>query len=222
MAIVRNAKIKSLGDGRAASLVSGRSAGTAPAKKSAGKHAAKKRAAKKQVGSKQDGKGTVHSISDAKARLHHEAEMGAAFHHMQRAGAVISLLEGGTGEDLTALLEHGIHIYRNAAENPKSIQCATGLLRAAEHLGMAGLYSARVEFRVEAAAATVKAVQHHMDTLRFRLDGLKTKKEREGLRLLKMARALLKRSQEIEDDRHLRYELVMAAEGICSALEAGL
>ncbi len=196
-------------------------------KKAAKKHAAKKHAAKKHAAKKHAAKGALHSISEARDRVDdNHAELGMAFHHLQRAGAVISLLEAESGGDLRALLEHGIDLYRQAAgekrKSLKNVQCASGLLRAAEHLGMAGLYSARREYRVEVAAPSLVEVQHHLDTLASRLDGVKTGKGKEGHRLLEMARELLWRSVESEDDRHLRFELVMAADGICSALEAGI
>jgi hypothetical protein len=37
-----------------------------------------------------------------------------------------------------------------------------------------------------------------------------------------MAGELLRRAETAGDDAHLEYELTMAAEGICTALEAGL
>ena len=65
-----------------------------------------------------------------------------AFHHMQRASVVISLMEKGTGKDLRGLLERGVKLYQQAvkedAEN-KLILGALGILRAAEHLSLAGL-----------------------------------------------------------------------------------
>ena len=195
-------------------------------KHAAKKHPAKKHAAKKHVGAKHAAKASVQSIADAREQMEDDhAELGQAYHQLQRAGAVISLLEAESGGDLLALLEHGIDLYRQAADEKhsgKRARCAFGLLRAAEHLGMAGLYSARSEYRVEVAAPKLAALQHHLDTLDARLDGVTTRKTDEGHRLLDMARELLRRAVEHEDDHHLLYELVMAADGICSALEAGI
>src|SRR5258705_3639085 len=73
-----------------------------------------------------------------------------AFHHMQRASVVMSLMEEGTGEDLQGLLKRGVKLYRKAVEDDaknKFVLRAIGVLRAAEHLSMAGLYAAREKHR---------------------------------------------------------------------------
>jgi hypothetical protein len=69
-----------------------------------------------------------------------------AFHHMQRASVVMSLMEEGTGEDLRDLLKRGVKLYRKAVEDDarnKFVLQAIGVLRATEHLSMAGLYAPR-------------------------------------------------------------------------------
>src|SRR5277367_1506922 len=73
-----------------------------------------------------------------------------AFHHMQRASVVISLMQKGTGDDLRDLLERGVKLYRKATEGEegnKFVLRAIGVLRAAEHLSLAGLYAAREKYR---------------------------------------------------------------------------
>src|SRR5207244_13175726 len=73
-----------------------------------------------------------------------------AFHHMQRASVVMSLMEEGTGEGLRDLLKRGVKLYRKAVEDDagsKVVLQAIGVLRAAEHLSMAGLYVARAKHK---------------------------------------------------------------------------
>jgi hypothetical protein len=199
------------------------------AKHAAKKHAAKKHAAKKHAAKKHAAKHVESALklpAGMRDRIEgDEAELGMAFHHMNRASAVISLLEAESGGDLRALLEHGIQVYRGATASKRakgSVRCAFGLLRAAEHLGMAGLYAARRQHRVDANAVYRTDVQHHLDTLGTRLDGLSPKLKEHGERLKQMARELLKQAETANGDPHLEYELTMAADGICSALEAGL
>ena len=196
------------------------------AKKHAEKHAAKKHAGKAAKQAAKESASKVQGFLEGKDRLEgDEAELGMAFHHMQRAGAVISLLEKESGGDLRALLEHGIELYRGAVGKKRkqgSVRCAAGILRAAEHLGMAGLYAARSEHRVEVKAPFRSDVEHHLETLEARLNRLSPAKRGNGERLDAMARELLRRAEAAGDDPHLEYELTMAADGICSALEAGL
>ena len=80
-----------------------------------------------------------------------------AFHHMQRASVVMSLMEKGTGEDLRDLLERGVKLYRKAVEDDaenKFVLRAIGVLRAAEHLSLAGLYAAREKHRQKVTSPT--------------------------------------------------------------------
>lgn len=247
MAIVRAANGSSKEVPGSGSAIEARAAAKTPAK--AAKHAAKKHAAKKLPAKKHAAKkeaakksakksakhaerpadrerAALHSLRAKDAIVGDEAELGMAFHHMRRAGAVISLLEPDSGGDLRALLEHGIDLYRSAAGKKRTqgrVRCAAGLLRAAEHLGMAGLYIARSEHRVEVGGAPFRTdVQHHLELLGPRLDGLAPMPKENAQRLEGMARELLRRAADAREDGHLEYELTMAADGICTALEAGL
>jgi hypothetical protein len=208
------------------------------------KHPAKKHPAKKHPAKKHADKHAAHKFvsdpmlhdllaggedDDAPPRRHaeeHAVELALAFHHLQRAGAVISLLEHDSGGDLRQLLEHGIELYRKATgpgkRKTQSILCAHGLLRAAEHLGMAGLYAARADYRVQVAPPKRSVVADHLSRLGPRLDQLPTAEREMGRRLEAMARELLRRAQDSGHDPHLEYELTMAADGICTALEEGL
>ncbi len=104
-----------------------------------GKHG-KKHGDKKDKDREKDGKRERKALAKSVAK---------AFHHLQRASAVISLIEPESGGDLKLLLHAGIEIYREVAPAKKHEQdedrvaCAVGLLAAAEHLAMAGLYAAR-------------------------------------------------------------------------------
>ncbi|RXH55174.1 hypothetical protein [Granulicella sibirica] len=196
------------------------------AKKSPGKKAAKKspgkKAAKKAPGKKSPGKKSAkHTAGDPR---HLEQGSGPAlehaFHHLQRASAVISLLEQESGGDLRMLLEEGIKSYRVATDSEPSN--ALDLLRAAEHLSMAGLYAARISHRLDATPPPPEELErllrkaaHHLDSLELPdLEGFEA-------RLPAMAEELLNRAEAaLDHDPHLSWELAMAAESLCAALEA--
>ena len=214
--------------------------GKKAAKKGPEKHAAKKHAAKKGPAKKAPGlkKAAKKAAKEAASKLLHgverltheevtaeDAELETAFHHLHRAAAVISLLKEDSGGDLKMLLEHGMELYRAAAgarRKKGTVRCAFGLLRAAEHLGMAGLYEARSEYRVVVAPPAIRQVKKQLEELSERLDDLGSPERENGQRLCGMARELLRRAEGAEHDPHLEYELMMAAEGICLALEEGL
>ena len=207
-----------------------------PAKKHAAKKHAEKHAAKhaeKHAAKKVAAKGVKHvlnKVASAERSVDegvdgHQAELEMAFHHLHRAAAVISLLEKDSGGDLRALLEHGIDLYRSATgakRSPAIVRCAFGLLRAAEHLGMAGLYSARSEHRVTVAPPAQSEVAAHLQALGPRLDKLPRSERENARRLEAMAHELLRRAHKSSHDPHLEYELTMAADGICTALEQGM
>ena len=240
MAIVR------IGDSGGSGSALNRRVGLKAAKKAAkkaGKKAAKKAPAKKHPAKKHPAKKHIiehfpdpmmhHLLEQAddappprRPAGEHAVELALAFHHLQRAGAVISLLEHDSGGDLRMLLEHGIELYRKASGSGKrkaeSVLCAHGLLRAAEHLGMAGLYAARADYRVQVAPPRRSVVAEHLSKLGPRLDELPADEREMGRRLEAMARELLRRAHDSAHDPHLEYELTMAAEGICTALEEGL
>lgn len=205
-------------------------------KKAATKHAGKKAAAKKHAAKHAGEKAAKHAAKKAAGSsalvtqggggaAEHALRLARAYHHLQRAGAVISLLEHDSGGDLRMLLDSGIELYRRATgakQKTETVLCAQGLLRAAEHLGMAGLYSARAQFRMDAPVPSRGEVAEHLRGLEPRLRRLPEQERENGRRLEAMARELLRRAAGAGDDPHLEYELTMAAEGICTALEAGL
>ena len=200
------------------------------AKKAAGKHAAKKgakHAAKKAVGhdwAAEEHRRRLEERHDEELDLD-DAQLAHSFHHLHRAAAVISLLEHDSGGDLRLLLEHGMQLYRDAAgarRKTGAVRSAFGLLRAAEHLGMAGLYAARSEYRVQVPTPPRGEVERQLRELGPRLDRLKSPGRENGRRLCNMARELLRRAEGAAHDPHLEDELTMAAEGICAALEEGI
>ena len=194
------------------------------------KHAAKKHAAKKHPG-KKTAKKAAKKVSAKVAALQHEphdlkqSPLERAFHHLQRAVAVISLVEEDSRSDLRGLLEQGLELYRRATQrgaDKKLAGQALGILAAAEHLGLAGLYSARVEFRVDVAAPPLDAMEEQWRIVSGRLDALGRPARPEAEMLQAAAFELLRRADAASDDPHLAWELGMAAEGLCTALESSL
>jgi hypothetical protein len=199
------------------------------------KHAAKKHPAKKHAekhpGKKAAKKAASHEAVDSAHSKRSELKadksdsLSKAFHSLRRASALISLLEADSGGDLRRLLELGIGLYRTAAQTGgKDVaRCATGLLKSAEHLAMAGLYTARLEHRVEVDAPDASGIRKHLEDLRPRLEKLGEPEREQARRLYGMAQELLRRAEDADgQDPHLGYELTMAAEGLCTALEQGL
>lgn len=188
------------------------------AKKSALKKAAGKKAAKKAPGKKAPGKKAPGKKAAKKVAMKHVGGADArAFHHLQRASAVISLLEGESGGDLRMLLEIGVARYRDEEQG------AAGLLRAAEHLSMAGLYAARAMHRLDVTEPSVNDVEKLIDRVGLKVDGLEELDEAVGFeaRLPLMAGELLGRAEAaVDQDLHLAWELAMAADGLCEALSA--
>ena len=213
------------GDIMSAELAKHASAAVAKKSPSALKKAAKKAAGKKAPGKKAQGKKSAKKAPGKKEAKHTAriqsglASHDRAFHHLQRAAAVISLLEAESGGDLRMLLEDGAARYRRAQKQAEDIAEALGLLRAAEHLAMAGLYAARVSHRLDVAAPSPDDLGRLLDLVGVRMDELDLTSS--PGRLPEMASELLHRAEAASDqDLHLAWELAMAAEGICASLEA--
>ena len=149
-----------------------------------------------------------------------------AFHHMQRASIVISLMEKGTGEDLRDLLERGVKLYRKAVEegDPSEdlVLRAIGVLRASEHLSMAGLYAAREKHRQKVASPTPEWLQKTIGEIDHRLAKVEHEKRGKGVDLFPVTVELLRQAEDADHDAHLAFELVMAGDALCFALENGL
>jgi hypothetical protein len=148
-----------------------------------------------------------------------------AFHHMQRASVVMSLMEKGTGKDLRALLERGVKLYRRAIEEEakeKTVLRAIGVLRAVEHLSMAGLYSARRKHRQRVTAPTPEWLAKVIAETDRRLEQIRGGERGKGTDLFPVTVELLRQAADKKIDAHLAFELAMASNSLCFALENGL
>jgi hypothetical protein len=148
-----------------------------------------------------------------------------AFHHMQRASVVMSLMEEGTGEDLRDLLKQGVKLYRKAVQDDakkKFVLQAIGILRATEHLSMAGLYAARVKYKQKETSPTPEWLARVVAETDHRLVRLERKERGKGLDLHPVTMELVRRAEGSDHDAHLAFELAMAADALCFALESGL
>jgi hypothetical protein len=148
-----------------------------------------------------------------------------AFHHMQRASVVMSLMEKGTGKDLRRLLEQGVKLYRRAMEEEvkeKTVLRAIGVLRAVEHLSMAGLYAARRKHRQKVAPPTPEWLGKVIAEIDHRLEQMENRQRGKGTDLFPVTVKLLREAADRDLDAHLAFELAMAADALCFALENGL
>jgi hypothetical protein len=148
-----------------------------------------------------------------------------AFHHMQRASVVMSLMEKGTGKDLRGLLKRGVKLYRKAVEDgakDKFVLRAIGVLRATEHLSMAGLYAAREKHRQKVTTPTPEWLTKVVAETDRRLEQVEHKERGKGPDLFPVTVELLRQAQDPKLHAHLAFELAMAADALCFALENGL
>jgi hypothetical protein len=197
--------------------------------KKAAKHAIKKHAAKKHPAKKHAKKAAKHASHDGSQKLakkrSDDGDLRKAFHHLQRASAVISLIEPDSGGDLKVLLHHGIERYRDASTLGKAerwrVSLALGLLRAAEHLAMAGLYAARGVHQLNVEEPAVDELDSLGSSIASRAANVEPGGAY-GLGLRSTIYELLKRADGASDDPHLAWELLMGADGLCAALEAGM
>ena len=148
-----------------------------------------------------------------------------AFHHMQRASVVMSLMEEGTGEDLRRLLKRGVKLYRKAVEDDakdKFVLQAIGVLRATEHLSMAGLYAARAKHKQKVTSPTPEWLAKVTAESDRRLEQIEHLERGKGRDLFPVTMELVRRAEGSDHDAHLAFELAMAADALCFALESGL
>jgi hypothetical protein len=167
------------------------------------------------------------STKAAVPRVVYTADCGlmTAFHHMQRASVVISLMEKGTGGDLRDLLKRGVKLYKKAVKDDaakKHVLRAIGVLRASEHLSMAGLYAARDKHRQKVTSPTPDWLQKVIAETGRRLDTIEHHERGKGTDLFPVTVELLRQAEDADHDAHLAFELAMAADALCFALENGL
>ena len=166
--------------------------------------------------------------SDARPTVVYAADHGlmTAFHHMQRASMVMSLMEKGTGKDLRGLLKRGVKLYSKAVENETNgnnfVLRAIGVLRATEHLSMAGLYAARRKHRQKVTTPTPEWLAKVVAQTDRRLEQVRHLERSKGMDLFPVTVELLRQAQDAKIDAQLAFELAMAADALCFALEHGL
>jgi hypothetical protein len=192
-----------------------------PAPKQSRKKSAKP-LARKQVKAARPG-----SDGAGRARPVYASDYGlmTAFHHMQRASVVMSLMEDGTGEDLRNLLKLGVKLYRKAVEDDaknKFVLQAIGVLRATEHLSMAGLYAARAKHKQKVTSPTPEWLAKVTAESDRRLEQIEHLERGKGMDLFPVTAELVRRAEGSDHDAHLAFELAMAADALCFALESGL
>jgi hypothetical protein len=191
--------------------------------KKAAKHSMKKHVAKKHA--KKAAKHVGVKAAGSKGISASDHGLMTAFHHMQRASVVISLMEKGTGEDLRDLLERGVKLYRKASEDEdgnKFVLRAIGILRAAEHLSLAGLYAAREKYRQKVASPAPEWLEKFIAETDHRLEKIEGGERGKGTDLFPVTVELLRQAEDADHDAHLAFELAMAADALCFALESGL
>jgi hypothetical protein len=192
------------------------------AAKHAAKHVAKHSAEKYAKKAAKHGEEKTTGLTQMDGR---REDLLAAFHHMQRASVVISLMEKGTGEDLRDLLERGVKLYEGAVKEEagdRKVLRAVGVLRAAEHLSLAGLYAARHKHRQKVASPAPKWLGELIAETDCRLTKVEGKERSKGPNLHPVSVELLRQAEDADHDPHLAAELALAAEALCSALENGL
>ncbi|WP_433969194.1 hypothetical protein [Tunturiibacter gelidiferens] len=199
--------------------------------KKASKHVAKKQATKKHAAkhatkaAKKAAKKAVEKVAGSGVVYATDYGLMTAFHHLQRASVVISLMEKGTGEDLRDLLERGVKLYRKATEGEegnKFVLRAIGVLRAAEHLSLAGLYAAREKHRQKVASPSPAWLAKFIAEADQRLEKIEHAERGKGTDLFSVTVELLRQAEDSDHDAHLAFELAMAADALCFALENGL
>lgn len=201
----------------------------APAKLSLKKHAKKTTKHAATNSAKKHAKKAVKHIAegedDRKATVGSDMGLMTAFHHMQRASVVISLMKKGTGEDLHDLLKRGSKLYRKVVEEDageRVLLRAIGVLRAAEHLSLAGLYSAREKYRQKVVSPQPERLKQLIADTDKRLEMIEHEERGKGKDLFSVTVELLRQAEDVDRDVHLAFELVMAADALCFALEHGL
>ena len=143
----------------------------------------------------------------------------------QMIDAAVEAARESLGEDLRDLLKRGVKLYRKAVEDDaknKFVLQAIGVLRATEHLSMAGLYAARVKFKQKAISPTPEWLAKVVAETDRRLEQLEGKERGKGPDLFPVTVELARRAEGSDHDAHLAFELAMAADALCFALENGL
>jgi hypothetical protein len=134
-------------------------------------------------------------------------------------------MEKDTGKDLRGLLKRGVKLYREAVEGDakdKFVLRAIGVLRATEHLSMAGLYAARGKHRQKVTSPTPEWLAKVIAETGGRLQQIGHQERGKGTDLFPVTVELLRQAEDRKLDAHLAFELAMAADALCFAQENGL
>jgi hypothetical protein len=118
-----------------------------------------------------------------------------------------------------------VKLYRKAVEDDaknKFVLQAIGVLRATEHLSMAGLYAARVKHKQKVTSPTPEWLAKVTAESDRRLEQIKHLERSKGTDLFPVTVELVRRAEGSDHDAHLAFELAMAADALCFALESGL
>jgi hypothetical protein len=203
--------------------VSGGSKGIVPVQRKSAKKVVRKQTARRQPAKKAVGRESGNKRPKTGGPVDHG--LVTAFHHMQRASVVMSLMQKGTGEDLHELLQRGVGLYRRAILRNAQQQLvlrAIGVLRAAEHLSMAGLYAAREKHSQKVASPPPHWLENVIAETGHRLAKIEHEGRGKGPDLFAVTVQLLRQAVESDYDAHLAFEFAMAADALCFALEHGL
>jgi enoyl-CoA hydratase/carnithine racemase len=115
-------------------------------------------------------------------------------------------------------------MYDKAADDggEKTLRRAVGVLRAAEHLALAGLYTARHKHRQKVVEPAGEWLTELIAATDKRLERIEDEERGKGPDLYPVTVEMLRQAEEADYDPHLAYELAMAADALCFALENGL
>jgi hypothetical protein len=118
-----------------------------------------------------------------------------------------------------------VKLYRKAVADDaknKFVLQAIGVLRAVEHLSMAGLYAARAEHKQKVTSPTPEWLAKVTAESDRRLEQIEHLERGKGADLFPVTVELVRRAEGSDHDAHLAFELAMAADALCFALENGL
>ena len=87
---------------------------------------------------------------------------------------------------------------------------------------MAGLYAARDKHRQKVAPPTPEWLAKVIAETDHRLEQIENEERGKGTNLFPVTEELVRQAEDAEIDAHLAFELAMAADALCFALENGL
>ncbi len=109
-------------------------------------------------------------------------------------------------------------LYRKAIDDDAEsaiVLRAIGVLRAAEHLSLAGLYVARAKHKQKVTSPTPQWLAKLIAETDRRLEKLVDAERGKGTDFFPVTVELLRQSQDPKIDAHLAFELAMSADALC-------